>query len=187
MNLYGSKSKHCIVIITVILLILSIFFIFAHNYYNKVTIRDVVKNTVVEDLTLVVYCVNPFSLYTRAPWSGEKIVWLHENSNDGIVSKTKISGNELNGFLSSISTIEGSYKTSLDKNTYVDGRIYYYIWASNGNKLLEVLLGGNEHILVNGHYLSSDEGVAFYEIILPYINDENIKHDVIDFLELNNH
>ena len=176
------KHKLVLGVLLLVIFLVITFACFSQGAQKQLTLQNITEDRNSEDFILVVYCVNPFSLDTRYPWNSNKIEYLYESSNDGIVSKATITGSGLDSFFDSLSGIEHTYTISTNKDAYVGGKIYYYLWDNNGNKVLEVLLGQSEYVFVNNCYIPVEDGMGFYEIILPYLNDETAKN-VADFIK----
>ena len=177
-------------LVALLLLFLIILTIFAHNYFRDLKKKsafnyvEAIENENIEDLSLSVYYYKSgFDIYYRNPLTKEQLIQVCENNGDndsfGISS---FRGDELLTFVKDVPIISIENLDSLSNNSTYFPYIYYVLKSEKNGVLLEVELAGEKRIVVNGFSIESKERFVFFEAVLPYLSDENVRSDVEEYL-----
>ena len=152
---------------------------------NKFTIDfdKIINNN--PDIFLTIYHTDSFLYETRTCVQSEHLISGYENGRENF-AKITINSAEIKQNSNVFSTFgKRSYIVSDDTSDYVNARIYYVFESEDKGKILEVTLGINGVVLVNGKYIKhgkDNDTSVFYELILPFLKDDRVKKEVEEFI-----
>ncbi len=143
-----------------------------------------------QDVSLSVYYSEVgFDFLSRAPLSGEYFTFGYESGNQDIV-RDYFDSTQLKEFSDHFKGFGKKEYTYIDDNdTSINARLVYVFESEKNGKLLEVVLGNNGMVCVNGNYIvvyDDLDALNFYEVILPFITNESVKNGIADHIALCN-
>ena len=124
----------------------------------------IVDETMPEDSRLTIYYIAPHIL-TRMPLSVEDLKTFRE------VKIITVASEELEAHWTLFEALDPSVLQPVKEKSYINARLYY-VFEAGSESLLEVVISDiHGSVFVNG--VEVEDHPAFYEIIIPYLTDED--------------
>jgi len=159
------------IIVGIIICILAICVLaFCRRGTNDVSLEfnNFIRNERVEDLTLEIYCISPYTL-TTIPISAEML------KQDPDTTKYVIQGEDLSRFIDTIAKEQDKFIRVDHKASYIDARMYYVLESRKNGKLVEVVMWGGDgddwSMFFNG--IEIKENKILYDVVMPFL-PENV-------------
>lgn len=132
----------------------------ALNDYSKMVGGDLL-----EDLSLTIYYIDP-ELLTRIPVSTEDLMTFRG------VKIIVVESEKLENHLEQLRKLDASMLQPVQEESYINARLYYVFEAGDSDKILEVVISEiHGSVFVNG--VEVEDNPVFYDLILPFLEDED--------------
>ena len=150
---------------------------------SSLNFAELIEQVKLNDINLTIYFMNPSS-FTRFPLSVDNLVYgitagneppREKNDKNGLYdSKIVIDENKLKKHIDLLNRLSNTALIPVEKNSYLDARIYYIFKNKKGDKLFDAAMWGGENnsIFVNGVEVQANN--ILYDVIKPFLTEDDL-------------